>query len=384
MAITILASPSGEPSVQDNLWHIAVSDASGTTDMKYVFDVYVGGVQKIRVKQFPEPTTGKAYFDAGPVVRNTFTYEWFEPLNTVYCTEPNVSGEIAQTYQVRYGEEVSGITTTNLASGNTTAYNWAAKTFQRRVADSTSLLNKWYTNRPLSADLKTGENLFIPFKTNTALTLKVDTYDANNNLISANVDASGYTAANGYIQCNIGTAAINARFGSTVIGSNVKYYDVYFNSLDKFRVNLVCDNRFSTIMLHFVNQWGMYDTARFPLVSRLTTEIERKEFTQKDYKLAATSVTYYDSNNVYHDSKVNYLNKRDGTYKLTSDFLTDAEWVWIEELMYSPQVYMELDGYYYPVTIKNSNIEISKYVNNRLRALEIEVSVNQTRYSHLR
>lgn len=75
MAITINTNPTYGDSIQDNLWHVCSSTHSGSTDMKYVFDVYVNGVQKIRVKQFPEPITGKAYFDAGAVVRNSMTTE---------------------------------------------------------------------------------------------------------------------------------------------------------------------------------------------------------------------------------------------------------------------------------------------------------------------
>ena len=80
MAITINAAPDNWSSVQDAMWHTVSSDNSGTVDFKFVFDVWVGGVQKIRVKQFPDPTTGKGYFNAGPIVRNSMVYDWFEPV----------------------------------------------------------------------------------------------------------------------------------------------------------------------------------------------------------------------------------------------------------------------------------------------------------------
>ena len=51
-----------------------------------------------------------ATFDAAPTVRNTFTYQWFTPVSEVYVAQPNASGEIAQTYQYRIGEEYSGTT----------------------------------------------------------------------------------------------------------------------------------------------------------------------------------------------------------------------------------------------------------------------------------
>ena len=45
---------------------------------------------------------------------------------------------------------------------------------------------------------------------------------------------------------------------------------------------------------------------------------------------------------------------------------------------------MEVDGYYYPVSLKANNYEYSKYVNNRMRVLEVDVEMNQIRYSQLR
>jgi hypothetical protein len=128
----------------------------------------------------------------------------------------------------------------------------------------------------------------------------------------------------------------------------------------------------------------MFDTAIFDLASRQTMDVQRKGFEKRDYTYGATSVDYFDSNKKYFDSKVNYLNIKDYSYKLTMNAPTDAEYEWLDELIDSPQVYFELDGYYYPVSIKNNNYEYSKYVNNRLRVFEVDIDINQTRYSQLR
>jgi hypothetical protein len=386
MAITLISSPSGEPSVQDSLFHTVSSNNSNDLDFKYVFDIFVGGVQQVRVKQFPDPTTDKGYFDAAPIVRNTFSFEWFKPTNStdhVYLNQPSASGEISQLYQIRVGEDVSGITTTNMASGEVRAYNWVPPSFKRKTFDSTTKLNKFYTNRPSGAKIGLGQKLLIPFKTNATLTFKVDTYGFDNALIDDYIDAVTYSN-NDYVQLDIGSAAINSRFSSTIINSNVKYYDVYFNSFDKFRVVLQCNPKYTPSNLYFLNRWGMFDTVTFDLVSRLTSDIERKTFTQKDYRLTDTGVTYLNADNVYHETKTNYTNKEVLSLRLTMDAPTDAEWQWLIELLTSPIVYYELEGYFYPVTLKNSNYEYSKYVNNRLRPFEVDIDINQSRDTQLR
>jgi hypothetical protein len=128
----------------------------------------------------------------------------------------------------------------------------------------------------------------------------------------------------------------------------------------------------------------MYDTATFDLLSRLTSDVERKAFTQRDFRQEAASVTYFDSNNVYNETKTNYENREVLTLRLTMDAPTDNEFTWLSELITSPQIYMEQDGYYYPVTLKNNTYEYSKYINNRLRPFEVDIDINQTRQRQLR
>jgi hypothetical protein len=370
--ITQLAYPSGEPTVQDALWHVFNTNVTGQTDFKYVMDLYVNGTQQVRVKLFPEPSNGKGYFDAAPVIRNTFTYEWLIPSETFFMCEPSVSGQIAQTYQYRIGEDYSGTTTLNLASGNITAYNWNASLFKRRQSDLTVKQNKFMSNRPNTINASLGDN-------DSAFACDIKAYDQNNSLSSWQSLTLSNTK---FAQLNIGSKAINNYFSNSNINSSIKYYDV-ISATDSVRIYLDCNGRYESYNLHFLNDWGMFDTAKFGLVSKLSMDIERKGFEKRDYSFGSNAVTYY-SNSKYNESKVNYQNKKDFTYKLTMDAPTDAEYEWLAELVASPQIYFEKDGYYYPVTIKATNYEFSKYVNNRLRVFEVEIEMSQTRYTQLR
>ena len=377
MAISNLAYPSGTPTCQDALWHVFNTSVTGVTDFRYVFDVFVGGVQQSRVKIYPEPSNNKGYFDAGPIVRNTMTYEWFEPTDNILTCEPNVSGQAAQTYQYRIGEEYSGVTYLNLVSGNVTAYNWSAPLLKRRVSDITAYSNKAMTTRPAKINASIGDNIFIGAKDVSGLTIV--TYNQNNTQINSTTFNLG--AVKPFAELNIGSPALNK--STTIIDSSVKYYTATIGT-SVFTIYLDCNPKYTSYNLHFMNRLGMFDTAKFGLASRLNLNVDRKEFEKRDYTLGSNSVTYYNTNNKYNAGKVNYLNQRDYAWRLTMDAPTDAEYEWLEELIYSPQIYMEIDGYYYPVTIALNNFEISKYVNNRLRVLELDVKMNTKRYSQLR
>jgi hypothetical protein len=382
MSITINSNPPSGSTAQDDLWHVATSSFSGTTDMKYIFEVYVGGVKKVSVRQFPEPLNGKGYFNAGATVRNSITFNWFEPLGTAYVYQPNVSGEVGIQYEIRVGDEVNGIIAVNQASATTQVFNYIAPLFKRRTIGISSKLNKWLTNRPLYANTKLGENLYIPFYTNTSLNLKCSTYGEANNLIAS---ASGTTTAvpSGFVQMNIGSSAISANLGIT-INESVKYYEVSFNSFDKIRVNVVCNPKYEPINIHFLNAWGMWDSERFDLVSKLNMNVERKAFEQKDYRFSGNSVNYLSANNKYFEGNINYSNNATFNYKLTADALTDDEYIWMADLITSPQILMEIDGYFYPVTLVDNTYEFSKNVFNKLKALEVTFNMNQNRYSQLR
>jgi hypothetical protein len=370
--ITLNLSPSGSPSVQDNLWHIASSTNSGQTDFKYVFDIYVNGVQKIRVKQFPEPTNGKGYFDAGPTVRNSMTYAWFEPLDTAYVIQPDMSGQVGIVYNIRVGEDYSGLTTSNMASGDVSAYNWAPPLFKRRALTLANKLNSWLTNRPLTAKTRLGDKLFAGFYTSAGNSVKLYCNSGTTNVITK-----------GFVQMNIGSTAINNLLGAG-IGENIRFYDVWFNTYERMRVTPVCNAKFTPVNIHFLNRWGLYDSMIFELVSKLTMDMERKSYNQKDYRVNGNAVDYYSSANRYYEGKINHANIANWTYKLTTDFLTDAEYTWLADLIASPQILLEQDGYFYPVTIRNTNYEYSKYENNRLKVLDIDFEMNQTRWTQLR
>jgi hypothetical protein len=335
------------------------------------------------------------------------TYEWLTPKEELLMCEPNVSGQVAQTYQYRIGEEYSGVTYLNLASGNVVAYNWVPPAFKRKVSDISTYTNFFFTNRPLTIKASYGDNIHIPVKDITRFV--VAAYNQNNVVTGTILYSFGSTKT--FAQLNIGSIALNKI--SAIITEDTKYYQIpieeskYYNRVltdggivegltclmqktaalgntNTLQVDLSCNPKYESYNLHFMNNLGMFDTAKFGLVSRLNMDVTRKTFETRDYKYGATSVTYFDANNKYNDSKVNYLNKKDFTYKLTMEAPTDAEYEWLSELIGSPQIYMEIDGYYYPVSLKNTNYEYSKYVNNRLRVLDVEVEMNQTRYSQLR
>lgn len=420
MSIT-LTLPAANQSLQDTLWTVASSTNSDKPDFKYVFDVYNASNQLIRVKLFPDPVSANGYFDAGPIVRNEIKYDWFIPEisvpdNPSVLSKPT-NGQISLIYDIRAGEEyisggvyVSGIyvsggtlvTNLNLSSGQTTAYNYSAPLFKRKQLDISSMTGKYLSNRPLTANCRINGKFLIPFKTdvNRVSGFYIKLYNESNTNYAtwnqtADASISELPSIDIFTQLDIGPDAINRYYndvhGSDFITSSCKYYDINIRRNDTkatisntYRIYIDCNPKYTPIDLYFINQWGMFDTARFDLVSRLSQEIERKSFAKKDWNTSGTSVNYYDNNEVYNESKINYGSKINWTYKLTMNYPTDEEYEWLAELVDSPQIYADIDGDYYPVTIKATNYEYSKHIFNNLKTFEVEIELNQTRYGFRR
>ena len=393
MSITSLISPSGYTSVQDDLWHIALSNNSGQTDMKYVFDVFKSGTQLVRVKVFPEPSNGRGYFNASNVIRNEVVFDWFVPkVDAVsYCawlTNSDTIGEL--TYQIRVGEDFSGVTTLNMASGNVTAYNYTPPMLKRRQVDIGNKLNNWLTNRPLRIKAKRTDKILIPSFGTTINRIDITPYDENNTAMSGYANSNVFVKK--YNQMDIGVPTLNKMsqdLSFDCIPSNTKYYTIKLDNSSTtqsslIRVDIDCDSRYTCMNLHFINHYGMFDTARFNLAQKKMMSIDRKGFQQNEYKYNNTSVDYYDSNYVYRESKVNFNTKTNFNFKLTMDYPSDGDYEWLSELMDSPQIYAEIDNNYYPVTIKSTNYEFMKYQNDGLKELLVEIEMNQTRYNFRR
>ena len=398
MSISIDVLPTDNSSVHDDLWHVVTSTNSSAVDFKYVFDFFVGGRQLIRAKIYPNPSNGTGYFNASNIISNEMKFDWFTPDGEVFMKELNDSGEIYLNYNVRIGEDVSGITSLNLASGTVKVANCIPNLFSRRVYPTSAFLDnsikRFYTNRD-KLNLKSNyvEDLYIGACVQSSEYLYLNQYQNNGTLISSNPITIPTTTTTNILQMNISPTAFTD-FGLS-LSANCVYYEIQMSNniqaLDKVRVYLDCNPKYEVINLHFLNAYGLFDTARFECVSKLTMDVQRKSFEQPDYRFG-NIVTFYNelttpsdiTNRQYHESKVNYGSQYDWTYKLTMNFPNDTDYKWLSELLMSPQVWAEIvidadEKEYYPVSIKATNYEYSKHINNRLVAFEVQIDMNQKR-----
>lgn len=410
MAILQLFVPQPYVAAQDSIWITAESDAYTYDNMKYVFNIKNNLTQEIIIttKVFPDISNGWGYYDIHSIVKNLFDYTWLQK----YCNsddlvehqlDPYLSQgkieilvEIGEEYYI--GQDLTQVL--NQQSSTFWVHNYIPRIFERPLSSSNNsylynafnaLGNGHYyaSHRPRNSNAKiyysaisnNKDPIYIPYFTDNFSGWNVKTYDANGSLLTNNSMSYSWSPVGTeptWFQFNFSPFAINNALGSTIVNiDSINYYIVETISGDKFTIYLDCDPDQSAIQLHFMNSYGMFETARFKCANRLMMNVQRKSFERKDVTFETEKVRYA-IQKAYNERKINYDGIISHSYKLTMDYITDEEYEWLAELIYSPQVYLynQDSGMLYPVTIKNTDYEYVKHKYDRLRTLQIDVELN--------
>ena len=183
----------------------------------------------------------------------------------------------------------------------------------------------------------------------------------------------------------------NTDFQAVVALGTLDYYTVQAEDnssvalSELYRINIICPNErgYEGIRLTWLNQWGVWDYYTFNMKSTRALTTNRTSYTQlggtwneSTFKVAG-----------YKGGKKNFRVNSTEKITLNTDFVTEAEGVWFEELINSTEVYI-LNGFDstevapYP-TITNKYVEpvvltTSSYVkktiaNDKIMQYTIEI-----------
>lgn len=404
MAITISSQPATFPSMHEDLYFVASSSNVGITNFKFVYDIFINNAQVSRNKIFPSPSADGSYgvFNASPVVRS-FVTNYFEPSGTSVLMASN--DKIKVDYQVRIGEEVSGAITPNLASGNFSAYNYYAPLFGDIFTENSQIplvlsdyydnllienyTDDWLTDRDNSEiPIEFGDQFFITFLKITSGAYKLWVQPTNENGTLGTAVSGDITMTGQFNLFNFQAAAINTFYGSTIISENTYGYNVYITlgaaETRTLRFKHVCNPKYRQYNLHFLNRLGGYDTMAFRLVNKRRSEFERSSYRRNPYKLSGGQMKEIDAFNKYNETTFNFAIQHTDYYMLTSDYLLDQDYAWLAQLVASPIVYIEVQGAFFPVTIRNTNYQYKYKVSDGLFNFDLEVEIGKYLNSQFR
>lgn len=345
---------------------------------KFIADVYVNGTQVARLKKAPNPTTLVGVFDVSPVVRN-YLQAVFAPTTALQSFQlPR--GEFYVDVQVKFGEEFSFTSYYNLATSTSQkVYN----NYNRNLfGTDTSLYGKGdnvITNMPFAQVLLNQDYSFISYFPTSTSSVTIDITPNNGSLFSTSITPS--TAYFGQI-LNVTPNVINALSPGKINGGT-SYYTVNIGG-ESYRYNVICEPTYHVYELHWLNQYGGYDTKLFTKVSRNNVSVQRSSFGVLPYTVDSGGDVSYYAAQVYNETIHNYANQFTEKLTLNSDLLTDSEYTWLYDLMVSPQVYIYMNGYFKSVVITDNNYEVKKRINDQLTNLTLTVDFGKTLNSQYR
>lgn len=378
MALSITYTPPSQSSVQDDLIY-TVADAAKVVDpvtyanFKFIGDVYIGATLVARIKRVPDPTTGIGVFNIAQIVRNYLNAS-FDPVAAALVAQESGDAIWTASVTMHFGEEWNYTPTYDIIVDSTRLF---FNNYNGRLIGLTSSLigksDKVITNSPFTRQvLLSSPYFFVPyFPTSTGAVSVIVTPAGGGSGFTTSFTPSG---ANVQQLLNISPSALNAVHAGTITAATISY-KVQIGG-QTFTVQIICESIYQPYMLHFLNQYGGFDSRLFTKVSRKTVDITRKDFGKLPYTVDGSgNVSYKTGNGVYNEKRSVYSSLYQEKMVLNSDLLTDAEYAWLEELVVSPMVYMEDGGYFYPISIADSNYEARKYVNDDLTSLTLNIQI---------
>jgi len=178
----------------------------------------------------------------------------------------------------------------------------------------------------------------------------------------------------------------SSTFQSLVTAGTLASYQVIMGStagsLAAYTINIICPNErgYEGIRLTWLNQWGVWDYYTFNMKSTRSIATKRIPYTQ-------LGGTWNDSTfkiSGYKGGKKNFRVNSTEKIKLNTDFVSEAEGVWFEELINSPEVYIVngfsadavntiTNKYIDPVTVTTSSYVKKTIANDKLMQYSIEI-----------
>ena len=163
----------------------------------------------------------------------------------------------------------------------------------------------------------------------------------------------------------------------------VQALDTSLNAISElYTINILCPNLkgFEAIRLAWLNQWGTWDYYTFNMKSTRTIATKRTSYTQLSGTWNESTFRIAD----YKGGKKNFRVNSTEKIKLNTDFVTEAEGVWFEELINSNAVYVVngfsadvantiTNKYIDPVVLTTSSYVKKTIANDKVMQYTIEI-----------
>lgn len=190
----------------------------------------------------------------------------------------------------------------------------------------------------------------------------------------------------------VGVGSANLEENGNIDMTNPAYYEVYLadalgNAKSETFTFYLEDKecKYPMYQIAFLNRYGCWDYKLFNKKSQRSLSVQRSSFEKQygNYTTANGSWSY----DAWDGGKQTFNTRGTESITLSTDWISEAEAEWLEQLITSPEVYILDLGVYgtvnnasvKPISIKSSNYEIKTSVNDKLFNLTIEAELSNKR-----
>lgn len=394
MAITVRQQPANLFPAYNDAVYIVTSSNVAQPNFKFVADIYVNSVKVDRMLIPPHPTELSGKVNVSPLLESRVSVDINLSDNRIL---PNNNSNVL--YEVKFGEAYGSSGTIVYPNLTTISgkYLWNAVLDYPTFCNYSSgdYIGNFLTENPYvksGMDLMVDDNAWLYWNNYNLDTsyVKVMTYNSVGTLIGTFKIDNKYTSSR-FLRIPTGCYNIldipDSQFIlglQPILTGAESYYTVQtFTSSNVSisgiaRYNIV-DNcsRYEKRRLQFLNELGGYDTFNFTLVSKETMDIERSMF-KKDLGSYGSSYSFVNSPNDRAYSQ--YHTRIKDKVSIQSDWVTENQLAWLEQLVTSPDVRLDDGTYLIPINITNTSFEKKKVVNEKLFNLQLEYTLSYDRY----
>lgn len=358
------------------------------TGYKYILDVYINGVFTARLKSQPDPTYNYGLFEISKVVAGSLTTSYTGSTTEMFGQPPYKTITVKGGYEYISGGSITQSLDVFGTFNTCIAFNGGFSYVKHAV-----LMNhpSYYDDRLLSDSPATeyivsDSNAWVDVINKTSLKdIEVKRYTAAGALIGTDYITNVTYPTSPMVRVAYGPAQISGGGGLSLAAT--EYYTVrmrdnsnnYIKTMKTVYVKIPCDRwRFTDVKLHFLNEYGGWDYIDFDKKNSKYSTINRTSIKAPGRNLTSTGYEFLSYLSGDRVASTQYKNRM----ILNSDFKTDAEFTWLEQLATSPLVYMRDETFtLLIVNVTDVEYEHKKFVNNKLSGvtLSVEYSLSNNR-----
>lgn len=396
MAFNILQQPLQYTPVYNDINFVVNSSNNGQPNFNYIFDVKINGAFISRHRIPARPDNGYGLFNAKRIAETYISQTInFDQITVTSSTE----SILALVIECR---EEFGTTPTpgSILATTSTVYCWNAvlgyhawvnyyvQQFRQMTneIDNSMLLSDNLINK-----IKLTEKAFISVlvgEANAVSKIGVFAKDASGTNIQTTYITNPFAAvsntASRFITLPAGPSNLNLILNANldagtqnqgnIIPANTSYYEIRtYGTLSaskvyRYNITEVC-SKYTPVRLHFLNRLGGWDSFTFDLLSTYQSNIERKEYRQNLGGFVGSSYIYdvKDRSATIFDTQIKTIQV------LNSNWITDVEAAWLEQLLTSPDIYFEIGTQLHAVNITDTSYLQKKVVNDKLFNLTVTI-----------